>query len=54
MACTALMIETMFKLPLGTLVGLINSLFLLMNVDLQSPDYSCIRKPTKTVNVSYR
>lgn len=39
---TALMIKGLFKLPLRALEGFINSLFKLMDVPLQSPDYSCI------------
>ncbi|AFG40022.1 Transposase, IS4 family [Escherichia coli] len=41
---TALMLKAVFKLPLRALEGFINSLFKLMKVPLQSPDYSCIRE----------
>lgn len=48
------MLKGLFKLPLRALEGFINSLFQLMAVPLQSPDYSCISKRAKTVNIKYR
>ena len=51
---TALMLKAVFKLPLRALEGFINSLFKLMKVPLQSPDYSCISKRAKTVEIKYR
>ncbi len=51
---TALMLKGLFKLPLRALEGFINSLFQLMAVPLQSPDYSCISKRAKTVDIKYR
>lgn len=51
---TALMIKGVFKLPLRALEGFINSVFRLMDVDIQSPDYTCISKRAKTVEVNYR
>jgi hypothetical protein len=51
---TALMIKGVFKLPLRALEGFLNSLFRLLKVDLKSPDYSCISKRAKTVEVNYR
>ncbi|WP_028025108.1 IS5 family transposase [Enterovibrio calviensis] len=51
---TALMIKGVFKLPLRALEGFINSLFMLMDVPLKSPSYSCISKRAKTVEVHYR
>ncbi len=51
---TALMIKGVFKLPLRALEGFINSVFRLMDVDIQSPDYTCISKRAKTVDVDYR
>lgn len=51
---SALMIKGVFKLPLRALEGFINSLFNMMEVDLKSPDYSCISKRAKTVEVDYR
>ncbi len=51
---TALMLKGIFSLSLRATEGFINSLFKLMNVPLSSPDYSCISKRAKTVEVSYR
>jgi len=51
---TALMLKIVFKLPLRALDGFINSLFKLMQVPLQSPDYSCFSKRAKTVEIKYR
>jgi len=51
---TALMLKGLFNLPLRALEGFINSLFTLMAVPLQSPDYSCISKRAKQVNIQYR
>jgi hypothetical protein len=51
---TALMLKGVFNLPLRALEGFINSIFERMNIDLRSPDYSCISKRSKTVEVSYR
>ncbi|WP_034283815.1 IS5 family transposase [Aeromonas salmonicida] len=51
---TALMLKSVFKLPLRALDGFINSLFQLTDVPLQSPDYSCISKRPKQVNIQYR
>ncbi|GJA33922.1 hypothetical protein KAM329D_40970 [Aeromonas caviae] len=48
------MLKAVFKLPLRALEGFINSLFELMNVPVQSPDYSCISKRAKTVEIKYR
>jgi len=48
------MLKGVFKLPLRALEGFINSLFKLMKVPLQSPDYSCISKRAKTVEIKYR
>jgi hypothetical protein len=51
---TALMLKSVFKLPLRALEGFINLLFMLMNVPLRSPDYSCISKRATQVNIQYR
>ncbi|WP_299022348.1 IS5 family transposase [uncultured Photobacterium sp.] len=51
---TALMIKGIYSLPLRALQGFINSIFKLMNVPLRSPDYTCISKRAKTVEVKYR
>ncbi len=51
---TALMLKSVSKLPLRALEGFINTLFQLMDVPWQSPDYSCISKRPKQVNIQYR
>ncbi|WP_420788803.1 IS5 family transposase [Shewanella algae] len=51
---TALMLKGIFKLSLRATEGFINSLFQLMKIPLIAPDYSCISKRAKTVNVKYR
>ncbi|MCW4446364.1 IS5 family transposase [Vibrio splendidus] len=51
---TALMIKGIFSLPLRALQGFIDSIFELLNVPLTSPDYTCISKRSKTVQVKYR
>lgn len=51
---TALMLKGFFNMPVRALEGFINSLFKLMDVLLQSPDYSCINKRAKTVEINYR
>ncbi|MGR5444461.1 IS5 family transposase [Vibrio jasicida] len=51
---TALMIKGIFSLPLRALQGFIDSIFELMDVPLTSPDYTCISKRSKTVQITYR
>ena len=51
---TALMIKGVFSLPLRALQGFIDSIFELLDVPLTSPDYTCISKRSKTVQVKYR
>ncbi|MEZ8358354.1 IS5 family transposase [Vibrio splendidus] len=51
---TALMIKGIFSLPLRALQGFIDSIFELLDVPLTSPDYTCISKRSKTVQVKYR
>ena len=51
---TALMLKGLFKLPLRGLEGFINFIFQLMDIDLKSPDYTCISKRAKSVKVPYR
>ncbi|QGS48980.1 IS5-like element ISSpu14 family transposase [Shewanella putrefaciens] len=51
---TALMLKGVFKLSLRATEGFINSLFRLMDVPLAAPDYTCISKRAKTVEVKYR
>jgi hypothetical protein len=50
---TALMIKGIFSLPLRALQGFIDSIFELMDVSLTSPNYTCISKHSKTVQVKY-
>ena len=45
------MLKGLFKLPLRALEGFINSLFQLMAVPLQSPDYNVSSKRAKTVDI---
>jgi hypothetical protein len=45
-------IRQVFKLPLRQCEGLINSLFKLMKIDLQSPSYSVLSKRLKKLNLS--
>ncbi|PCS21666.1 hypothetical protein BTN49_2678 [Candidatus Enterovibrio escicola] len=42
------MVKGLFKLPLRGLEGFLNSVFMLMNVSLKSPTYTCISKRLKT------
>ena len=51
---TALILKGLFKLPLRALEGFINSIFELMRVPLKSPNYSCISKRAKSVDIQYR
>ena len=51
---TALMIKGIFSLPLRALKGFIDSIFELLDIPLTSPDYTCISKRSKTVQVKYR
>ena len=51
---TALAIKGIFGLSLRACEGFLNSVFELMGLDIKSPDYSCISKRAKTVEVSYR
>ncbi len=56
-SCTPIqLIETkgIVSLPLRALQGLINSIFKLLNVPQTSPEYTCISKRWKTVQVRYR
>lgn len=51
---TALMVKGIFGLSLRATEGFLNSIFKLLDVPLRSPDYSCISKRAKTVEVAYR
>lgn len=44
-------IRQVFKLPLRQCEGLVNSLFKLMNIDLQCPSYSVMSKRLKKLNL---
>lgn len=48
------MIKGIFTIPLRALQGFIDSIFELLDVPLTSPDYTCIYKRSKTVQVKYR
>ncbi len=48
------MLKGIFNLTLRATLGLLDSLFELMNVPLCAPDYSCVSKRTRTVTVAYR
>ncbi|GIB05401.1 transposase [Vibrio cholerae] len=48
---TAFMIKGMFSLLLCVQQGFIDSIFKLLDVPLTSPDYTCISKRSKTVQV---
>ncbi|PCS21544.1 Mobile element protein [Candidatus Enterovibrio escicola] len=48
-----LMMKGIFKLPLRRLKGFLNSVFMLMNVPLEYPTYTCISKRLKTIKVKY-
>lgn len=45
-------IRQVFQLPLRQCEGLVNSLFKLMNIDLQSPSYSVLSKRLKKLNLT--
>ena len=51
---TALAVKGVFSLSLRTLEGFLNSLFELMELDIRSPDYSCISKRAKVAKITYR
>lgn len=48
------MIKGIFSLPLRAFQGFIDSIFKLLDVPLISPDYTCISKRSKMVQVRYR
>ncbi len=48
------MIKGFFSLPLCALQGFIDSIFKLFDVPMTSPEYTCISKRSKTVQVKYR
>lgn len=48
------MLKVLFRLPLRSLEGFINSLFQLMKVPLCSSDYSSISRRARSVEIKYR
>ncbi len=51
---TALMVKRVFSMPLRALQGVIDSVFLLANVPIVCPHYSCISRRAKQVEVSFK
>ncbi|WP_074180643.1 IS5 family transposase [Enterobacter hormaechei] len=51
---TVLVIKRVFRLTLRAAQGFIDSIFSLMNVPLRCPDYSCVSRRAKSVNVSFK
>jgi hypothetical protein len=49
---TALMVKAVFKLPLRGLQGFINSVFGLLRLPLQSPDYSLFSKRARRLSIA--
>ncbi len=49
-----LVIKRVFRLTLRAAQGFIDSIFSLMNVPLRCPDYSCVSRQAKSVNVSFK
>ncbi len=47
------MLKGIFSLTLRATLGLLDSLFALMNVPMRVPDYSCVSKRASTVKVAY-
>ncbi len=48
------MIKRVLRLTLRAAQGFIDSIFTLMGVPLRCPDYSCVSKRAKSVNVSVK
>ncbi|MGC8427790.1 transposase, partial [Mixta calida] len=46
--------KRVFRLTLRAAQGFIDSIFSLMNVPLRCPDYSCVSRRAKSVNVSFK
>lgn len=51
---TALMLKRVFRLTLRAVQGFIDSIFKLMNVPLRCPNYSCVSKRARSVNVRFK
>ncbi|CAK9886698.1 MAG: hypothetical protein XXXJIFNMEKO3_03144 [Candidatus Erwinia impunctatus] len=49
-----LVIKRIFRLTPQAVQGFIDSIFSLMNVPLRCPDYSCVSKRARTVNISFK
>nr|BBV20731.1 IS5 family transposase [Escherichia coli] len=49
---TVLVIKRVFRLTLRAAQGFIDSIFSLMNVPLRCPDYSCVSRRAKSVNMA--
>ena len=48
------MIKRVFRLTLRAAQGFIDSIFTLMGVPLRGPDYTCVSRRAKSVNVSFK
>lgn len=48
------MIKRVFRLTLRAVQGFIDSIFTLMGVPLRCPDYTCVSRRAKSVNVSFK
>jgi hypothetical protein len=51
---TALMVKKIFHLPLRGLQGFLDSIFRMMKLDLRSPNYSCISKRARELDVGIK
>lgn len=51
---TVLVIKRVFRLTLRAAQGFIDSIFTLMGVPLRCPDYTCVSRRAKSVNVSFK
>ena len=50
----ALMLKRVFRLTLRAVQGFIDSIFKPMNVPLRCPDYTCVSKRARSVNVRFK
>jgi hypothetical protein len=51
---TVLMLKRVFGLTLRAIQGFVDSIFALMKVPLNCPDYTCISKRAKSVNIPFK
>ena len=51
---TALMVKRVFSMPLRALQGFLDSVFKLANIPLVCPNYTCISRRAKEVEVSFK